>query len=108
MKSEITEVDIKNLNQMPQWQSHKIVKAAEIHAWQMDEDRINAQLWLMLRNPDGILGPITVSAGVFARYAPSPGDYYVLYEDGYQSVSPKKAFEEGYVLVRPVLPPYQE
>jgi len=28
-----------------------------------------------------------------------PGDYYVVYEDGYKSISPAKAFEEGYTLI---------
>lgn len=34
-----------------------------------------------------------------ARWEPVPGDYWVVYEDGYQSISPKAAFEGGYVAV---------
>jgi len=25
-----------------------------------------------------------------------PGDYYVVYDDGYASISPREAFEAGY------------
>ena len=39
---------------------------------------------------------IDVEAKVFARYVPVPGDYLVIYEDGYKSISPRKAFLEGY------------
>lgn len=31
------------------------------------------------------------------RYRPVPGDYWVVYDDGYQAISPKSAFEGGYV-----------
>lgn len=30
------------------------------------------------------------------RYQPVVGDYWVVYEDGYQSISPKHAFDTGY------------
>lgn len=39
---------------------------------------------------------IDVKAEVFVRYMPVPGDYLVVYEDGYQSFSPRKAFLDGY------------
>jgi hypothetical protein len=31
------------------------------------------------------------------RYTPVVGDFWVVYSDGYQSISPKHAFREGYV-----------
>lgn len=31
-----------------------------------------------------------------SRYTPSIGDYWVVYDDGYEALSPQKAFEEGY------------
>lgn len=34
---------------------------------------------------------------LFRRYVPAPGDFYVVYEDGYESFSPRKAFVDGYV-----------
>jgi hypothetical protein len=30
---------------------------------------------------------------------PLPGDYLVIYEDGYRSISPAKAFEDGYTRI---------
>lgn len=33
------------------------------------------------------------------KYEPKEGDYLVRYEDGYHSISPKAAFENGYTLV---------
>lgn len=41
---------------------------------------------------------LQVAPLVFARYMPDPGDYLVRYADGYLSVSPKAAFEDGYRL----------
>ena len=32
-----------------------------------------------------------------ARYTPVVGDWWIVYPDGYQSISPKAAFEDGYV-----------
>lgn len=31
-----------------------------------------------------------------ARYMPTVGDFFMVYDDGYQAISPRKAFEEGY------------
>ena len=33
---------------------------------------------------------------MFHRYMPVPGDFFIRYDDGYVSVSPRKAFLEGY------------
>jgi hypothetical protein len=41
-----------------------------------------------------------VDAAYLIKHAPQPGGYYVRYQDGYESWSPAKAFEEGYVEVR--------
>jgi hypothetical protein len=43
--------------------------------------------------------PLFVSSKLFARYVAKSGDYLVVYEDGYQSISPKVAFESGYTKV---------
>jgi hypothetical protein len=60
------------------------------------------------RDSDGTLyvkGPDGSFSEVFAPDVPamaekaSLGDYAVIYEDGYKSVSPKAAFEDGYTLV---------
>jgi hypothetical protein len=33
---------------------------------------------------------------MFLRYSPLQRDFYVVYADGYESLSPQKAFVEGY------------
>lgn len=43
-------------------------------------------------------GPIPFDAAFWEKHKPKAGDYLVIYEDGYQSISPAKAFEEGYTL----------
>lgn len=40
----------------------------------------------------------SADAAMVARYTPVIGDYLVEYEDGYRSISPRKAFEDGYAL----------
>lgn len=42
---------------------------------------------------------INVNAQMIARYTPKPGDYLVIYNDDYMSISPAKAFEEGYTRI---------
>lgn len=34
-----------------------------------------------------------------AKHKPVAGGYFVVYEDGYESFSPAKAFEEGYTRI---------
>lgn len=41
--------------------------------------------------------PFDVDADYVTRRRPEAGGYFVVYEDGYQSFSPAKAFEEGYL-----------
>lgn len=80
---------------LPEWQSHKRVRAARLV-------EINDQDQMSLEVPgDGDKPPIWVkpAANMFARYRPVPGDYYVVYDDGYAAISPKAAFEGGYTLV---------
>ena len=38
-------------------------------------------------------------ADVVEKHNPEAGGYYVVYEDGYKSFSPAKAFEEGYTRI---------
>ena len=82
---------------LPRWQSHKIVHAAIIDSVSGED----IHLWV----PPAGAGhnapfnvPVKVKAApkMFDRYMPVPGDYYVVYEDGYASISPRQAFEDGY------------
>lgn len=75
-------------DQMAHFQSIKVVKAGRIievgDAGCVVE---NAGAGAVLRAyPDNMT----------VRYTPVVGDYWVVYDDGYQSISPKAAFEAGY------------
>lgn len=72
---------------LPKWQSHKTVHAAKI--LEIDGDS------MLLA---GVSEPVQVTAApnMFSRYRPVVGDYYVVYDDGYASISPRQAFESGY------------
>ncbi|MFA5381984.1 MAG: hypothetical protein WC356_02375 [Candidatus Micrarchaeia archaeon] len=79
---------------LPEWQSHKRVRADKIVAsvsespsmtghWDLEcGESVPVSLHLAHRVPEGV-NPV--------------GGYYVLYEDGYESWSPAKAFEAGNV-----------
>ena len=81
---------------MPEYRCHKTVRALRIAQARM----------ALLSDPDEVRldfadegfdsEPAFVPKIVVARYFPQPGDYYVVYADGYQSISPAAAFEEGY------------
>jgi hypothetical protein len=80
---------------LAEYQSIKIVKAGEI------TDVVPAGCYVKDANGDGVLR--IFPDGMTARYQPVVGDFWVVYDDGYQSISPKAAFDAGYVLV--VAPP---
>lgn len=78
--------------EMPKYKCHKVVHALKIKE-------------VFLENPvrlsfeDKRYAPITLWDDDFNKHQPKPGGYYVVYEDGYKSFSPAKAFEEGYTLI---------
>ena len=41
--------------------------------------------------------PFEISMEYMGRHKPGVGGYFVVYQDGYKSYSPAKAFEEGYM-----------
>ncbi|HLG97188.1 MAG TPA: hypothetical protein VKX49_12825 [Bryobacteraceae bacterium] len=43
--------------------------------------------------------PFRVTGKYYRKHQPQPGGYFVVYEDGYESFSPAKAFEEGYTRI---------
>jgi hypothetical protein len=75
--------------QMPQYQSHKKVWALRILSVEVNTIHFMSSIY----------APREVDPKIFSRYIPVSGDYFVVYDDGYESISPKKAFEEGYTLV---------
>lgn len=77
---------------LTRWQSHKIVKAAKIIQIFSDD-----MMELDVHNPaTGVCLTVKPADKMFARYRPVEGDYYVVYDDGYASISPRQAFEDGY------------
>lgn len=80
--------------EMPRYQSHKQV-------WALEIDTISERLPYTkddrkLTFRDKGYASITCDGAMFTRYTPVPGDYYVQYDDGYKSFSPRKAFLDGY------------
>jgi hypothetical protein len=80
------------MSNWPSYESHKVVRAMRIASYKYDAE-----------------GTMTAAVGEdgaeFVSTVPSmmqrsvPGDYAVIYADGFHSVSPAKAFEEGYTRV---------
>jgi len=77
------------VSEVPRYVCHKTVRALQI-------DRVEG---FVLHFTDQAHEAVTVVPGTFARYTPVPGDYYVLYDNDYASVSPKAVFEAGYTRV---------
>lgn len=79
--------------EMPRYVSHKKVWALEIATI----NRMTPGKVILLFRDKGY-APMTLNDddSLFARYAPIQGDFYVVYADGYKSLSPRKAFIEGY------------
>lgn len=76
------------------YRSHKVVHAVEIEGVSAREDG-SAELALA----DGF-APFQADAKMCARYLPVKGDFLVIYEDGYKSISPRQPFKEGYLVLR--------
>jgi hypothetical protein len=80
------------MSEWPRYESHKIVRAAPIVG-------IVGHGVLVVRSAqDGQTQRFEPTEPAMAARA-SIGDYAVIYSDGYKSVSPKKAFEDGYTRV---------
>ncbi len=80
--------------EMPKYQCHKVVHALKIGALEINEDRTAT----LVPKEEGF-APFEVGAEWTEKFKGSDNDdlgYYVVYEDGYSSWSPTKAFEEGY------------
>jgi hypothetical protein len=93
--------------QLPKYKCHKEVWALKIKAIEYDSDKAKTEN----RETDGSAiiipederyAPIKVSheyVNKHLRNVEPVGGYYVVYEDGYISWSPMKAFEEGYTKI---------
>lgn len=75
--------------ELPRYQSHKKV-------WALKIKTVN-EYDLTFVEPG--YAPMSVDPLMFSRYTPVPGDYLVVYDDGYRSISPAAVFEEGYTRI---------
>lgn len=90
--------------EMPKYKSHKEVHALEIASVEKDidkaqEDNRETDGTAMIYPVDRRYAPFKVEANYVNKHNPQAGGYYVVYEDGYESWSPKEAFESGYTLI---------
>lgn len=83
-----------DVSSLPKWKCHKVVRAARIIRIDGNPHDIGSHLNVTLD-----CGVVTVEASVFSRKVATPGDYLVIYDDGYISWSPAKAFEDGYTAI---------
>ncbi len=91
--------------EMPRYACHKEVWALKISAIVLDSDlaqrdgnRETDGSALLYPNEPGY-APVKVTHQYMRKHQPKIGGYFVVYKDGYQSFSPKEAFEEGYTRV---------
>lgn len=78
---------------LPRWKCHKVVEADQIVA----TTDIGDGCKLHLRTGTSVL----VDPTWLQRHNVKIGGYYVVYEDGYASFSPRDAFERGYAPITP-------
>lgn len=78
---------------MQEFVCHKRVRAAKIRDIAIPITKDGARL--QFHAGYGV-DAVDVSESFLHRHHPEPGMYFVLYEDGYTSISPAEAFERGY------------
>lgn len=82
---------------LPRYKCHKEVSALKIKKVVLVDtgDFYHFELHPL----DNHFPPVIVASAWHDKHKPHAGGYYVVYEDGYHSFSPAKAFEEGYSLL---------
>lgn len=75
---------------LPRYQCHKVVRAMKFNEMEFRDGGA------LLRPENEKLVPIQVDQAYLDKHAPKAPGYFVVYDDGYQSWSPVKAFEDGY------------
>lgn len=81
--------------EMPRYQCHKKVWALKIKSVELRP--ANGHI---IHPADEGFAPFVVTDAYVQKHKPEAGGYYVRYEDGYESYSPAKAFEDGYTLIQ--------
>lgn len=85
------------MREMPRFQCHKKVWALKIKAIRDTAEPGNESdgSRVIIPEEEGY-APFVVQLDYMRKHKPEVGGYYVVYEDGYKSYSPAKAFEDGY------------
>ena len=86
--------------EMPRYRSHKVVHALKIRAvTDPTEPGNESDGSRLLHFEEQGYGALRVVAEYVRKHHPEAGGYYVVYDDGYASWSPAKAFEDGYTRI---------
>ena len=85
--------------ELPRWKCHKEVHAVKITGVVDPTAPGNESDGGRLLEVAGPYLPIYVRRDFVQKHKPEAGGYYVVYDDGYTSYSPAKAFENGYTPV---------
>lgn len=79
--------------EMPRYKCHK-----EVHAFKI-KGIVPDPVGYRIEPEEAGYAPVLVDTGYVRKHNPHIGGYYVVYDDGYRSFSPAKAFEEGYTRI---------
>jgi hypothetical protein len=90
---------------LPVWKCHKQVRAAKIINIELPVHGAPVLHVIYSTPGEESYSMIPVTAEFIAKHRPHTGGYFVIYDDGYQSFSPAKAFEDGYTLIPYLNPP---
>lgn len=83
-----------NARIIPLYECHKKVRAARIKSITPGSDGTGR----IVPHDEGVHA-FTVSKAYMDKHQPKAGGYWVLYDDGYESWSPRNAFEDGYTRI---------
>ncbi len=87
---------------LPQYQCHKKVRAGKIIYMRANGDgthTLDLVYPRFYKGSEAVATEVEVPASYMSQHAPEIGGWFVVYEDGYQSYSPAKAFEVSYTLI---------
>lgn len=88
--------------EMPKYKCHKVVHALKIKDIKIqNEEDPSAETdgSAVITPEEEEFSSFYVERDYMQKHKPEVGGYYVVYEDGYKSYSPAKAFEDGYTRI---------
>lgn len=86
---------------LPKYKSHKVVQALkikEVYTGMTSNSMFGTDVG-SITFEDNRYATFKVPRYYIEKHQPKAGGYYVRYDDGYESYSPAKAFEDGYTLI---------